>query len=1324
VTASGVESTADRRRLLAEALRARRGAPAPLAPNQERLFVLQQMEPVSTAYAESVVLRLSGALDAEALETALRGLPVRHEWLRSRVEVRPDGPVQVVDDATATVVERADLSAAGRPGSRDELAPAAEAWVRGLVETSLSLEAGPPWRAGIARLADDDHLLVLVVHHIACDATSLAVLLEELGDRYDAAVEDRPLELATPRSPRDLARAVRAWQSSDAARAAVAAAATALVGADLGARLGADQAPAAGSPGAAGVCVRSLPPNTSGRIDRVAAEHGVTPFSLVCAAVGAVLADTMDVATPVLGVPVDLRWNLEGSDDTVSFLVETVAVALPEAIGRPLVPSALAVRDAVTAALEQPPPFDEVVAAVRAAGELPATGTPLHAYVNWLDGEERETLGARGPAVRHVDLAVGRAKFDLSWTAVARGRDLDLRLEYDSARLDGTAADRLVQSVVRLLDVATQDPARPLRDLELLSATELARLREWEGRPSDEPTTDLYSSVRQGLLAADGPVLLAGDETVTGQELLARVDLLAAALRGAGVGPGDRVAVPSRRTPGMLVALLATLRAGGTFLPVDVSHPSGRQADLTRAARVRAVVGAPSWAGDLAAATGAQAVPTDASGRPQVPVPPVTEWPQRSTADLAYVMYTSGSTGRPKAVRVPDSAVVARVASYREVLADGGVRFLLQSTLAFDASIYLFWALATGGCLVLPADEQAADPLALAGLMEQHGVTDAFFVPALYEAVLRMARPGGLRAFRRVCVGGDVVPPAVAALHHDTVPEAVFLDVYGPTEVVVTSTASPITGADLADGRPLPIGRPHPGTVARVLDRHGRRVAVGAVGELHLGGPCVADGYERPWGAPPNGEPFTVRKDDDGRLSRWYATGDLVRWRPDGRLDYVGRRDRQVKLRGQRVELGEIEAAARRVPGVAEAAVELLGTGAGRRVALFVAPEVQDVRACLADVLPEAWLPDLVVARPELPRLPSGKLDRSQLRDNPAMPRAETGARPAPHDATGQTGLERTVLATVRMLLDDEGIVLDDDFFDVGGNSLLAARLVGQLSAMLGVAVPLHELAGSSTLRGIAALADRDLTRGTAATREDARLVPVRERGSLPPAVLVARDGATSLVLQHFLSRVESERPLWVLLRPMPPLGYRLPDLAADGAAMARLLLDRFPEGPVHVIGHSASGIVAVEIARSLGGRRGRTVLLDTVPPSRWSRTPVRAAAGLARVALQRWELRREGIRPPRPGDPEPDPRTARALRLYQDGVAAARAAVRPVDFPLTVLTTAATREELGRDDIGWRRWASQLDLVPVGGDHMSLLLQPDVVETAQLVEEVLATWS
>ncbi|WP_346618889.1 amino acid adenylation domain-containing protein [Blastococcus montanus] len=1325
----------EKRRRLAEALRARRDAPARLAPNQERLWFLQQLDPGSVAYAESVVMRLSGPLDEEALLTAVRALPTRHEWLRSRVDGGPDGPVQVVDDRIEPDVVATRLAGAGPGpaggrssrtgnGAEEVLDEAALAWVRILVEEPFSPAEGRIWRAGLGRWSDEEHLLVLVVHHLACDASSLAVLVDEVGARYDALVTRAGFDRPVPRSARDVAREVRRLQTSPESQDAVTASADALL--EAGVEAGQGQA-GAGRPGPVAVLRTDLPGPLAEAVHRTAGAHDVAPFAVVCAGLGAAIAETLDVDTPVLGVPVDLRWRLDDGEDVVSFLVETVAVPLPDALTRSPDQVMTGIRDTVAAALQQPPPFDRVVDRLRQAGASSTTDVPLHAYVTWLDGGESSTLGAAGPAVIHLDPPLGEAKADLAWTVVSRDGGLGLRLEYDSVRIGHEAAGRLVADVVRLVELICGAPDVPVAGAERVEQAEAALIRSWEGRLDDVPRSDLVTTVWQAVARSPEPALVAGDVCWSGADLVARAERLAGALADAGVTTGTRVAVSSRRVPGMVVALLAVLRAGGTFLPIDSAHPSARQADLLRRSGASVVVGAESWAGALAEATGRIAVAVDDLGAPsRAPARTPDAWPQRSPDDLAYVLFTSGSTGRPKAVRVPDSAIVARVDSYRTTLAPSGVRYLLHSSLTFDAAMYLFWVLAVGGRLTLADDRQAVDPLALADLIEQHGITDTFFVPALYEAVLRVARPGALTSCRRLCVGGEVMPAAIPGLHQLTVPEAQLLNVYGPTETVVTATAAMITTDDLTGGRRPPIGRPHPGTLARVLDRHGRRVPVGTAGQLHLGGPCVADGYDDP-DAPgrrmPAGDgPFSVVPDDGGRQVRWYATGDVVRWREDGRLDYVGRRDRQVKLRGQRVELGEVEAVARSMPGVRDAAVEMIEGPGDRHLVLFVEPELVGVREHLAARLPAAWLPEAVVLRSALPRLPSGKLDRHALRRE-APPRS-TAAVSSDLDDITRRGLGPVVLSVVRSVLDRQDVGPDDDFFEAGGNSLLAARLTGQLSAVLGAAIPLHELLSRSTPRGMTALAYENLGRDATCPQREPRLVAVRATGRLAPTVLVTRDGETSLVLRHFLARLDPERPVWALIRPMPPLGYDVPDLALTGELVAATLRERFPPGPVHLLGHSASGLVAVEAARRLGDRRGATVLLDTYAPPLWSRTPLRHVVAAADGVRSRLVLARRRVRAPAAGDTVLPSNAIHSLRLHQDSQAVLRLRMRPVDFPLTVLVAEASRGESRWADLGWHRWTPDVATVPVPGDHISLLVQPHVEQTTQRIEEVLGRWS
>jgi amino acid adenylation domain-containing protein len=557
-----------------------------------------------------------------------------------------------------------------------------------------------------------------------------------------------------------------------------------------------------------------------------------------------------------------------------------------------------------------------------------------------------------------------------------------------------------------------------------------------------------------------------GAGTLTYRELVARADRVAAGLRGRGVHRGHVLGVAMAPSLDLVVAILGAMSAGAAYLPLDLDDPQARTAFVLDDARPTAVLTDETALGRLPAAVAGWTVAgLEAEGAG--PQPATSALPGPQPADPAYIIYTSGSTGRPKGVLVPHRAIVNRVRSLRDcypLTADD--RVLQKAHIAFDVSLLeIFRTLAEGATVVLARAGGRRDPAYLARTVRDARITTADFVPALLEAFLREPAAAECAALRRVHSGGEAMAPDLPARVAATLGVPVY-NFYGPTETAVEVTqwlCPPAAAADLPGGR-MPIGRPVPGVRAYVLDQNLRPVAPGGPGELYIAGAQLALGYlNRPgltaerFVADPYGAPG----------DRMYRTGDLARWLPgdehQGVLDLMGRADDQVKIRGHRIEPGEVEPALRRIPGVRDAAVTAREDRAGDRrlVAYLVGgPDQAAVRRHVAEHLPEHMVPSVVVALPQLPRLPNGKLDRAAL--------------PVPDTLGGQTGRPAEgaqELALSRLfgeILGLETVGAEESFFDLGGHSLLAARLISRVRAVLGVELPIRTVFETPTVAGLA----------------------------------------------------------------------------------------------------------------------------------------------------------------------------------------------------------------------------------------------------------------
>ncbi|MEW2162671.1 non-ribosomal peptide synthase/polyketide synthase [Streptomyces sp. NPDC007084] len=998
----------------------------PLSPLQEGFYFHSVVDGNGPdTYVVQQALDLAGPVDTGLLRRAAQRVLDRHATLRSCFRPLPDGrPVQIVATGVDLPWREVDLSAQD-PEVAGPLADAVAADERA---RRFDLARPPLMRCTLLRLAGGHSRLLLTFHHIVADGWSLPVLHRELMASYG----DAPAALPEVAPYRSYLRAL-AGADRDAAREAWR---SALAGIEEPTPL--VTAPADGGPVEPAQVRVELSEQVTARLTARARELGVTLGTVVQSAWGLLLGRLTGRQDVVFGTTVSGRdAEVEGIESMVGLFINTLptrfrwepADTLATLLGR--------LQDEQSRLLDhQHLGLAEIqrLAGHAGSGELFDTLVVFENYpaatgLTDPSGTVRLTGHAFQDTV-HYPLAL----------IVKPGRRLDLRLKHHGRRLDTEAVRHIADRLTRVLRALATDPAQPAAALDLLSEHEHA-----EAHPSGErvqvPDATLAAAFEaQAARTPDAPAVVFEGETLGYRELDSRAAELANRLRARGAAPGEVVAVAVPRSADLMVALLGVLKSGAAYLPVDVDYPSDRVTHMladsgattvvtttATAPRLPSVPGltalftdAPADAHPAEEAPAASAVPADASPAD----PPAPARPD----DPAYLIYTSGSTGLPKGVVVTHRAIVNRLAWMQGQYGLGADDRVLQKTPAsFDVSVWeFFWALCEGATVVLARPDGHRDPAYLAGLIREQRVTTLHFVPSMLEAFLQSeeitADPAWAASLRRVFSSGEALPGAAAERWH-ALTGVPLHNLYGPTEAAVDVTHHPYDGTP---GTTVPIGRPVWNTGLRVLDSCLRPVPAGVPGELCLTGVQLARGYHaRPaltaerFVADPYGDPGT----------RMYRTGDLVRRRADGVIEYLGRTDRQVKIRGNRVELGEIEAALTREPAVAQAAVTVAGTALVAYVvpARGAAPDPSGLLAALAASLPAPMVPGACVVLDALPLTPSGKLDRAAL-PAPRTVRAEVRA---PRDARERALTE--IFAAV-LKLDEVGI--DDDFFMLGGDSI------------------------------------------------------------------------------------------------------------------------------------------------------------------------------------------------------------------------------------------------------------------------------------------------
>ncbi|MGI5282053.1 non-ribosomal peptide synthetase [Nonomuraea polychroma] len=1015
----------------------------PLTPAQERLWFLHQAGQDPSGYQVRDGHRLRGPLDPGRLRLALNRLAARHEALRTRLADAGDGrPVQIVIDEVDVDLELVEVT--------DETT--AHDVCDRFVARPFELGRAPLMRALLVRLAPDDHVFVWCLHHTICDGRSLQILLTELYGMLAGTFE--PAAPAVPfsgyvtwlgRENQDRARRSSAardyWRSR-------------LAGAPSLLGLPTDR-PRPAVPSGRGAQHRwVLPAHLHTGLVEGARRTRTTVFAMVLTALGVTLGRCADQDDVVVGCPMDGRTAREFGQ-TVGMFANTVALRL-DLGGDPTVADLLrqSRRTVAEALAHGGTPFDEVVEL--AGGRRDLSHNPLFQVMLVMDHLDGRPRTAGDLVLEHWELPAPEARFDLT-LYVTVGEHVELYLDYAADLFDAETVAALAGHLTTAIEALTGDPDLPVSRISFDAGAGRAA-------PPAPPPSGVWESVadlivRQAEQAPDRPAVLAQGECLPYGELVSRALELAARLQPLAESGDGRavVGVSLPAGPDGIAAVVGILLAGAAYLPLDPGHPPARAALLLRQAQAVAVVAPPGRLAELDTFAGAK-VPVPGGG-----IEGSAGGRRVRPGDAAYVIFTSGSTGTPKGVQVRHGAVAEFTRSFVDVHGFGPEhRVLMLPPLTFDASAGdLFPVLASGGTLVIHPEPARLDGAELVRFCAEHGVTAVDAPVALWRRwVADLAETGVPESWpvEIMMVGGEEVPVEdVRTWQRLTRGRCALFNHYGPTEATVCATVHRIGGTDeLGDQGRVPIGTPLPHVRARVLDRSGRVVPTGGVGELHLGGAGLADGYVR---EPALTAAAFVPDPEGPDGARLYRTGDLARVRPGGAIEFLGRRDRQVKIRGHRIEPAEVEHAIRAHPAVTDSAVVVSGD---RLIAYAAtgAPELTPgtLRTFLRERLPGYLVPAAFVMVAAIPRTTHGKVDQA------ALPPLQGPAGEAPATST-----ESALAAVWQRVLGVHDVRRSDNFFEVGGHSLLAGRVVAEVKRELGMDVSLRAVLETADLAELAA---------------------------------------------------------------------------------------------------------------------------------------------------------------------------------------------------------------------------------------------------------------
>ena len=1284
-----------------------------LSPMQEGMLYHTLAEPRSGVFVSQVIAKLGGKLDLGAFESAWEKLVQRHEALRSAIVWEGlDEPLQVIRD-------RAPLDWTVYDWSQDtESQKKYESFLARDRERGFDMSSAPLMRMSLIRLGHESWRWVWTCHHIVCDGWSAQILLEELTRLYQAETTGESAVLPPTFAYKDYLSWLAGRETSDDEK-------------HWRSRLGGFSEPHR-------LDVPGLPPREgSGGYRNHTVDLGiretfaitgatsairVTTNAFVLAAWSVVLSRWMRTRDVVFGVTTSGRsTELVGVESAVGLFINTLPMRLDVAPGASfseLTRSSMSEQLAISEREHVP------LSSVQRWTEVPP-GRPLFesifVFENFPIPQRAEATELR---VSDIEL-IEQSNYPLA-VLVHPGDSMRLSFVFDSATLSEDAVRSLGRQMRHILRQTAKDPETAVSSLQLINGSEDDELSHLSSGPRLPETRQTILEAIAGVAAADPGAIAVVDEhhALTYGELRARAGRLTSRLRSSGVQRGDLVGLMLPRRVDFIVGILATLQSGGVYVPLDPAYPESHLRRVLEEEDVAAVLTDSEYEAWLP--PNVKQVNVAGVGVGQGPDP---EW-QLDPDDLAYVIHTSGSTGRPKGVMVDHGNLLASTRARMLYYGEPVENFLLLSSFAFDSSIAgIFWTLASGGKLVIPPARIEQDMTRLLAFAESNVVTHLLALPSLYEIMLEEAGAGQLGSLRVAIVAGESCPPSLVTSHFSRIPDAQLHNEYGPTETTVWCTAHRITLADAFGS--IPIGRPIPGAETFVLDQYGHQAPWGFAGEIHVGGSGVAQGYHK---LPELTRSRFPTLYVGGAQRRTYGTGDLACFDRSGEMVFLGRADAQVKVRGHRIELTAVESAIRSLDDVEDTVVRAVSSpnGKGNRLIAYAVRSKDrnelSIGERLRSTLPAFMVPDVVVDVENVPRLPNGKVDTNGLPDPERATQATELRRPT-------TDSERVLARIWEDLLDLDEVGVDDDYFEVGGDSLLSIRLFSRIQAETGVSLPLNALLNNRTIHELAGLLDDSRSDSSSEWRS---LVPIREMGSEPSFGCVHAGGGHVIFYRHLAALLPDESPVYGL-EPIGLDGSTKPIESVE--EMAALYVSELrraqPNGPYRLIGYCMGGSVSLEMARQLESD-GHCVELLTVIDSGIAIDPLGSSVAskikrefqlggvfglvsflghrLAARTLRAWKLKFGG----------PEGEREAAHSLVQRACRRAVQTYTPIGIEAPILLVRST--EYAQLDtktfhMNWGDFTPDLRIKVVEAEHRTILERPDsVAAVAQAIRDELAS--